>query len=63
METTSTEPTCLTCDKPAQRYSSFCLECDGGNVAQPPAQKWVRCVKCHINEAMPDRNVCEECAN
>lgn len=54
---------CLTCEKPAQPHSSFCLECDGGNVAQPPAKKWVRCVKCQTQEAMPGRKVCEGCAD
>lgn len=62
--TTAHDPVqCLTCEKPAQDYSSFCLECDGEIVAKPPAKKWVRCVRCHTHEAMPGRKVCEECAD
>lgn len=64
MTTTAThdQTQCLTCENLAQDYSSFCLDCDGGNVARPPAKAWVRCVRCHTAEAIPGRNVCESCA-
>lgn len=55
--------TCLLCQRPVQKLSCFCLEHDGGNVAQAPATKWVRCVKCATHEAMPGRRVCEGCAS